>query len=342
MGFALAARLRDRRLMSWLNADLHQYVSVLALGFAAFHVLILLGDRYYTFGLVQLAVPFAAPYRRLWTGLGSLALWMALLLYGSLYARRLIGYRGWRLVHYATPLPLALAVVHGLAAGSDTSSLWARVLVPAAAVVPVAALALRLPHALPRLAGPGPTVLVRAAAVSGAVTVGGLALVAAAAGLAPASRSTVSPVAALLRSNAGDLVETIDGRVIQQANRSGTTLQIDARADGDLPLRIVVRLAFRPSEDTDGDGDRGAQAGDGDADDQRLQVVGNEVQMFDEDSGFTLCVGSVTALDEDFLRLNCRGSDGGEPFSLNLQGRVRVQRDGSLEGTLAGDLSPQG
>lgn len=342
MGFALAGRLRDRRLARWLSPDLHQYVSVLAIGFAAFHVFILLGDRYYTFSLVQLLVPFAAPYRRTWTGLGSLALWMVGVLYGSFYARRLIGYRGWRLVHYATPVPLALAVAHGLAAGSDTASLWARVLVPGAAAVPLGALAIRLLRAVPRLPDARRTVLGRAAALSVTLTFGGLALVTAAAVLAPAGRSVVSPIAALLRANAGDLVETVDGTVIQQTTRSGAVLQIDARADGDLALRIMVRLAFRPPEDADGDGDRGTRGSDGDADDQRLQVVANEVQMFDENSGAGLCAGSLTALDEDFLALSCRGADDGEPFSVNLQGRVRVQRDGSLQGTLSGNIRSQG
>src|SRR5438067_11731000 len=47
--------------------DLHQFTSLLGLGFAVFHVLVLLGEHYIGLSLFQLLVPFAStPYRPLW------------------------------------------------------------------------------------------------------------------------------------------------------------------------------------------------------------------------------------------------------------------------------------
>ena len=58
--------------------DLHQFTSLLGLGFAVLHVLTLLGDRYIGYSLVQVLVPFAnAPYRPLWVALGQVALYLS-------------------------------------------------------------------------------------------------------------------------------------------------------------------------------------------------------------------------------------------------------------------------
>src|SRR5690242_11991815 len=61
----------------WLGGptafDLHQYTSLLGLGFALFHALILMGDQYINYTLGQVLVPFASDtYRPLWVGLGQI------------------------------------------------------------------------------------------------------------------------------------------------------------------------------------------------------------------------------------------------------------------------------
>src|SRR5438105_3328161 len=50
--------------------DLHQFTSLLGLGFIGLHVLTLLGDHYIGYNLAQVLVPFAdAPYRPVWVAL---------------------------------------------------------------------------------------------------------------------------------------------------------------------------------------------------------------------------------------------------------------------------------
>lgn len=100
--------------------DLHQFTSLLALSFASLHALVLLGDRYIGYTLPQLLTPFASgEYRPLWVGLGQVSLYLAALVAFSFYTRRHIGYRLWRLLHYASFIVYTFVTLHGLTAGTD-------------------------------------------------------------------------------------------------------------------------------------------------------------------------------------------------------------------------------
>jgi predicted ferric reductase len=104
-------------------ADLHQFASLLALALAVFHILILLGDAYASYRLAQLLVPFtASQHQPLWVGLGQVAFYLALPVTFSFYARRSLGTRAWRLIHYASFAAFGLTVTHGLGAGTDGRS----------------------------------------------------------------------------------------------------------------------------------------------------------------------------------------------------------------------------
>jgi predicted ferric reductase len=103
--------------------DMHQFTALLALAFALFHTLILLGDKYTDYHLLQLFVPFAArQYRPFWVGLGQLGFYLALPVTFSFYIRKRIGYRSWRLIHYGSFAVYLLITLHGLAAGTDTTT----------------------------------------------------------------------------------------------------------------------------------------------------------------------------------------------------------------------------
>ena len=116
---------------------LHQHVALVGFVAIALHGLALLGDPWLRPGLRGLTVPFAMSYRPLFTGLGVLAGYLAVLLGLSFYARRRIGVKRWRRLHRATVLVWVLGVVHTLGAGSDAATLWMRafVLMPAVPIV---------------------------------------------------------------------------------------------------------------------------------------------------------------------------------------------------------------
>lgn len=103
---------------------IHEYVSLLGLGFALFHAVILIGDKYIHYSMAQILIPFASSYQPFWVGMGQLAFYAALILSASFYIRKQIGQNVWRLLHYASFLTYAAALIHGIAAGTDTSLLW--------------------------------------------------------------------------------------------------------------------------------------------------------------------------------------------------------------------------
>jgi predicted ferric reductase len=104
---------------------LHEYLSLLGLGFAGFHGLILLGDHYTNFNLVQVLLPFATGnYKPVWVGLGQLGFYSWALVAVSFYVRKRIGMKPWRVLHYLSFLTYAGAVVHGLLSGTDSNLPW--------------------------------------------------------------------------------------------------------------------------------------------------------------------------------------------------------------------------
>ena len=104
-----------------LAFGLHEFFPTLAMVFAAIHAAVLLGDAYIGFNLIDMLVPFQAPYRTVWTGLGSLAFYLSVALIASFYLKRLVNRKLWRAFHYTAYLAFTLALVHGLMAGTDST-----------------------------------------------------------------------------------------------------------------------------------------------------------------------------------------------------------------------------
>ncbi|HNP71797.1 MAG TPA: hypothetical protein PLO33_07950 [Kouleothrix sp.] len=105
---------------------LHEHASLLGLAFGALHGLVLLGDKYIGYTLPQILIPFAGTsYLPLWVGLGQVGFYLMALVTLSFYVRRWIGARTWRSIHYLSFAVFALALLHGLFSGTDTSALWA-------------------------------------------------------------------------------------------------------------------------------------------------------------------------------------------------------------------------
>jgi predicted ferric reductase len=128
LSMAFGVMLTSRMARAWpgglLAYDLHQYTSLLGLAFALFHGLILKGDRYINYTLPQLLVPFAsANYRPGWVGLGQIAFYLLVIVGLSFYARRVIGQRLWRLIHFLSFGVFMLGLTHGVMSGTDSRGL---------------------------------------------------------------------------------------------------------------------------------------------------------------------------------------------------------------------------
>jgi DMSO/TMAO reductase YedYZ heme-binding membrane subunit len=118
-------------------ANLHEFLSLAALGFAGLHGLVLLGDHYLHFSVGNVIYPFASSYRPGWVGMGQLGFYLGIVVVLSFYLRKSLGPRTWRVLHYFSFLCYGLVVVHGVTSGTDTSALAVQVMyvVTASAVV---------------------------------------------------------------------------------------------------------------------------------------------------------------------------------------------------------------
>jgi methionine sulfoxide reductase heme-binding subunit len=127
-GLLLSTGVADAWIARARSIDVHGWISAVALGLVAAHGLVLLGDPYVRFDAVDLFVPFVSAYRSLAMGVGVLAAYVVVAVFGSFWLRRRIGQRAWRLVHYLAFPMLGLVTLHGLLAGTDSSSPWMRMI----------------------------------------------------------------------------------------------------------------------------------------------------------------------------------------------------------------------
>lgn len=124
-GLLLSTGVLDAVAHRAVSFALHQEMAAIGLALGALHGSLLALDRTVPTSVGQLLVPFAGDYRPAWVGMGQICFYLMAIVYFSFYARRRIGQRGWRAIHYTTFLVFVGATVHGLMAGSDSSSGWA-------------------------------------------------------------------------------------------------------------------------------------------------------------------------------------------------------------------------
>jgi hypothetical protein len=127
LGLAMSTRLLSpKRQKSLLG--LHRTLAWTGLSFIALHAVALLFDPTLHFGLAAVLVPLAAPWMAVPVAAGVVAAWLALMLAASFRARRWIGQKGWRRLHYASFAAFALSLGHALVVGSDLHGLGGPVL----------------------------------------------------------------------------------------------------------------------------------------------------------------------------------------------------------------------
>jgi predicted ferric reductase len=131
VSMALGLGITNKMARMWPGAPaafaIHEYVSLLGLAFAMFHALIILGDKYINFTVVQLLTPFSTlDYKPFWVGLGQVGFYTWAIVALSFYIRSAIGQKTWRLLHYISFGMYILALLHGIFSGTDTSAAWAQ------------------------------------------------------------------------------------------------------------------------------------------------------------------------------------------------------------------------
>lgn len=122
-GLGVSSKIFDPVLQRVFTYDFHQFLSLLAIGFIILHIVVLAADQYLPFSIAQILVPFIAPYRPVWVGIGVFGFYLTILVSITFYIRRWIGQKTFRVIHYASFIAFAFSALHGLFAGTD-SPLW--------------------------------------------------------------------------------------------------------------------------------------------------------------------------------------------------------------------------
>lgn len=122
----------------------HRDVSLLALAVIAIHVVTIVLDTYVRVPLSAAILPFGSSYDPFWTGLGALSFDLLIALVVTSLLRNRLGFRTWRLVHWSAYACWPLAVAHGIATGTDSSTGWALALTVICIGVVAVAIALRV------------------------------------------------------------------------------------------------------------------------------------------------------------------------------------------------------
>ena len=154
LGILLTLRVRSRAWPLFLSDRLHSFTALIFFVFVMLHIATVLLDPFTRFGLTDVLVPFASNYRRVWLGLGIVAFELGLAMGLSVYIRRFIGYRAWRILHYSTYAILPMALLHGLATGSDSRSAWGVAIYGSCTIAVVVVTVMRLVDSRARVRGP--------------------------------------------------------------------------------------------------------------------------------------------------------------------------------------------
>lgn len=150
LGLLMASKLARRPGLNRKLMKVHEQIALAALVAIGLHGVLLLGDAWLKPGITGITIPFTLEYRPLWTGMGIVAGYLALLLGPTYYWRRKIGTKRWRQIHRATVIVFVLAVAHSLGSGTDGAGTWFRLMVLGSAALVLSLVIARYGRRAPR------------------------------------------------------------------------------------------------------------------------------------------------------------------------------------------------
>jgi predicted ferric reductase len=143
-GLLLSTKILDAIAHRPISFTLHQDLAAVGLGLGAVHGALLALDRTMPFTVAQIAIPGLAPYAPVAVALGQSGCYLMAIVIASFYARRRIGQRTWRALHYLTFLAFVAVTLHGVLAGTDSATPWATAIYGIASLLVGALLAFRI------------------------------------------------------------------------------------------------------------------------------------------------------------------------------------------------------
>lgn len=101
------------------SLNIHCWISLQALLFAMAHAITLLFHRYIRFSLADIFLPFHSSYKPLLAALGTISLYIMIILVISSYARKYISQKLWRTIHFLNIALYIFTIIHAFYLGTD-------------------------------------------------------------------------------------------------------------------------------------------------------------------------------------------------------------------------------
>ena len=339
MGLVLSLGWRSPRWTRFVTTEVHRFVTLLSLVFIAVHGVAIALDPFIKMSVPDLLIPFLGSYRTVWVALGIIAAYLALAVYLSERVRSLVGYAWWRRFHALAFVAFALTLVHGIATGSDTRTLWALALYGGSLFLVGILLILRLFPDPPKRSRPvvaSFTIMAVAVAV-GFTLVGPLqpGWSARAGGAAPASAAAPAGAAAPGDSLTAGGSASAGGPAATAVPGTPVSAGLGVKVASPLPFSGTLTqrgAAIRvQGQTTDGSGAFLVQlVGDGSGSISSGQVVLNT-------GTGQVCQGEVGAVGNSTIDATCSTADG---TTWSLRVAVTRARGAAISGTLVAKPGP--
>lgn len=117
--FGLAKRIPKLNKNPAFLIEMHKWLSLNAIVLVVVHAGGLIYDWYVNFSLSSILIPFSASYKPGLTGLGTISLYLILIIVLSSLLMRKINYRGWRFIHSLNILVYLFLIIHIYYLGTD-------------------------------------------------------------------------------------------------------------------------------------------------------------------------------------------------------------------------------
>ncbi len=157
----IAAGARTAAMPRFVTQGLHRAAAMTGVLLLVVHVCSVVMDPFVPLEWTDAVLPFDTDYLTLWTGLGTLAIDVLIVVVVSSLLRHHMGSRTWWLIHLTAYAAYGLSVAHGIGAGTDSGEPLVVAMTVGSVGAVLAALALRLwrsrgPNAPRHDAGLGP------------------------------------------------------------------------------------------------------------------------------------------------------------------------------------------
>jgi DMSO/TMAO reductase YedYZ heme-binding membrane subunit len=326
IGLVVSLKWRSPRWTRFITTELHRFVTLLALVFTAIHTVMVAIDPFIGFSPAEVLVPFLSHYRPLWIALGIVATYLLIAVYLSERIRPYVGYEWWRRFHELSFAIFGLALVHGIATGSDVRTPWA-IAIYAGSVVLVGALVLvrafppteERAHPIPAAGALVAVLAIGLWAWLGPLQPGWNAVanngqgsgnaILDAAGASPSAGPVVPSTAPSPLPQRQPFSDTISGQ-LEQGDNGSAALTAVLSSSGD---RLTLRF---PS----------VQGG-------RLAINGATMSLL-APNGDT-CTGPIQGLDDSGLTATCQGASTGSMWSIRMS--LTQDSQGLVNGTIEAD-----